>query len=164
MKRLRLWRHRISTPIRHGIEQLTLSGDPRSLPIIVALQGGELFARADHVLFIKQDDGTFIDAASGKPAPDVLASALKQVRMNNPVRGAVDAALGSLRLFAADPATRLTAAEAVFHSHDPTALPALDKAIAKETDAGVKARMEQARAAAALYFGRYQGSRPACRG
>jgi urea transport system permease protein len=137
--------------IRRGIEQLTLSGDPRSLPIIVALQAGRLFARADHVLFIKQDDGTFVEAASGKPAPDVLASALKQVRMNNPVRGAVDAALGSLRLFAADPATRLTAAEAVFHSHDPSALPALDKAIAKETDAGVKARMEQARAAAALY-------------
>ena len=91
------------------------------------------------MLFIKQDDGSFVDAATGKPAPDVMASGLKQVRMNNPVRGAVDAALGSLRLFAPDPSTRLDAAEAVFHSHDPAALPALDKALAKETDAGVKA-------------------------
>ena len=46
--------------------------------------------------------------------------------MNNAVRGAIDAAMGSLRLFAADPATRLAAAEAVFQSHDPAALPALD--------------------------------------
>ena len=88
-------------------------------------------SRADHVLFIKQDDGSFVDAATGKPAPDVMASGVKQVRMNNPVRGAVDAALGSLRLFATDPAMRLEAAEAVFHSHDPAALPALDKAIAQ---------------------------------
>ena len=49
------------------------------------------------------------------------------------------------------PATRLAAAEAVFHSHDPAALPALDRALAKETDAGVKLRMEQARAAALLF-------------
>ncbi len=54
--------------IRHGIEQLTLSGDPRALPIIAALQGGKLFARADQVLFIKNDDGTFVDAVTGKPA------------------------------------------------------------------------------------------------
>ena len=36
-----------------------------------------------------------------------MASGVKQVRMNNAVRGAIDAALGSLQLFAADPATRL---------------------------------------------------------
>ena len=137
--------------IRHGVEQLAFSGDLRALPIISALQAGKLYARADHVLFIKQDDGSFVDAASGKPAPDVMASGLKQVRMNNPVRGAVDAAMGSLQLFAPDPALRMNAAEAVFHSHDPAALPALDKAIAKETDAGVKVRMEQARAAATLF-------------
>jgi urea transport system permease protein len=137
--------------IRHGVEQLAFSGDPRALAILSALQNGKLYVRADHVLFIKQDDGSFVDAAAGKPAPDVMASGVKQVRMNNPVRGAVDAALGSLRLFATDPGARLQAAEAVFHSHDPAALPALDKALAKETDAAVKTRMEQARAAAILF-------------
>ena len=137
--------------IRHGVEQLAFSGDPRALTIISALQAGKLYVRADHVLFIKQDDGSFADAAAGKPAPDVMASGVKQVRMNNPVRGAVDAAMGSLQLFASDPARRMSAAEAVFHSHDPAALPALEKAIAKETDSGVKARMEQARAAATLF-------------
>jgi urea transport system permease protein len=137
--------------IHHGVEQLAFSGDPRALAIISALQNGSLYVRADHVLFIKQDNGSFVDAAAGKPAPDVMASGVKQVRMNNSVRGTVDAALGSLRLFASDPAMRLQAAEAVFHSHDPAALPALDKAIAKETDSAVKTRMEQARAAALLF-------------
>jgi urea transport system permease protein len=136
--------------IRRGVETLALSGHPQAAAILSALQAGRLNARADGVLFIKSDDGTFIDAASGQPAPDVMASGLKQVRMNNPVRGAVDAALGSLRLFAPDPATRLEAAEAVFHSHDPAALPALERALAREGDAGVKRRIEQARAAAML--------------
>src|ERR1700751_4355264 len=79
--------------IRQGVEQLAFSGDPRALAIISALQAGKLYGRADHVLFIKQDDGSFVDATNGKPAPDVMASGVKQVRMNNPVRGAVDAAM-----------------------------------------------------------------------
>jgi urea transport system permease protein len=137
--------------IRRGVEMLAVSGDRQAAAILSALQSGRLYARADHVLFIKSDDGSFIDAATGKPAPDVMASGLKPVRMNNPVRGAVEAALGSLRMFAPDATTRLAAAEAVFHSHDAAALPALERALGRESDPGVKRRMEQARAAAQLF-------------
>ena len=57
-----------------------------------------------------------------------MASGVKQVRMNNAVRGAVEAALGSLQPVRAAMRTRGShAAEAVFHSHDPAALPALDQ-------------------------------------
>jgi urea transport system permease protein len=137
--------------IRHGVELLAFSGDPRAAAILSAMQGGMLYARTvDHTLFVKTADGSFVDEATGKPATDVMASGLKQVRMNNPVRGAVEAALGSLRLFAPDASTRLDAAEAVFHSHDPAALPALERALAHETDANVKLRLQQARAAAML--------------
>jgi urea transport system permease protein len=130
---------------------LALSGHPRAAAILSALQANRLFARTtDKALFIKTDDGSFIDAATGEPAADVMSSGLKPVRVNNAVRGEVEAALGSLRLFAPDTATRLDAAEAVFHSHDPAALPALDRALQHESDAGVKARIEQARAAALL--------------
>ena len=73
------------------------------------------------------------------------------MRLNNSVRSAIDAGLGALRLFAPDAATRTQAAEAVFRSRDPAALPALAQAIAKETNSGVKNRMEQARAAAQLF-------------
>ncbi len=126
--------------IRQGVGMLALSGHPQAAAILSALQANRLFARTtDKALFIKADDGSFVDAATGEPAADVMASGLKPVRVNNAVRGEVEAALGSLRLFAPDAATRLDAAEAVFHSHDPAALPALDRALRQESDAGVKA-------------------------
>jgi urea transport system permease protein len=138
--------------IRQGVGLLAVSGHPQATAILSALQANRLFARtADKALFIKAGDGTYIDAASGKPAPDIMSSGLKPVRMNNAVRAEVEAALGSLRLFAPDTATRFDAAEAVFHSHDPAALPALERAVARESDVGVKRHMQQARAAALLF-------------
>ena len=55
-----------------------------------------------------------------------------------------------LTLGASDPAVRLAAAENMFRNPDAAAIGALDAAIAKETDARVKARLEQARASAVL--------------
>jgi urea transport system permease protein len=136
--------------VRRGVEELSLSGNERAAAVIGALQAGKLYWRADHALFIKRDDGTFIDAVSGAPAPDVMASGLKPVRVNNAVRSAIEGALGSLRLFSPDAAARLAAAEAVFSTHDPAAVPALDRALAKESDADVKRHMSEARAAALL--------------
>jgi urea transport system permease protein len=135
--------------IRQGVEALSVSGGPRAQIVISALQDGKLYMRPDKALFIKKDDGNFVDAATGV-ASDVMASALKPVRVNNAVRGSIDAALGALRLFAPDTSTRLAAAEAVFISRDPAAMPALNRALAKETDPAVKRRMEQARAALLL--------------
>ena len=135
--------------IRQGVEQLAASGDPRAAETIAALQDGRLYVGPGGALFVKTADG-FAEARSGEPAPDIAASALKRVRVNNPVRNAIAAALGSLRLFSPDPGLRLEAAEALFQSHDPASLPALDRALATETDPAVKTRLEQARAAALL--------------
>ncbi len=77
--------------------------------------------------------------------------ASKKLRVNNPVRGAIDDALGALRLLSPDAATRLAAAEAVFHAHDPKSLPVLDRALAREPDASVKQRLAEARAAVLLF-------------
>jgi len=136
--------------IRHGVEVLAASGNPRAAAIIAALQSGALYVRIDHALFVKTGDGKVTDAATGAAAPDVMASGLKQVRLNNGVRSAINAALGNLRLFSPDADARLQAAEAVFKSHDPAGLPGLNKALAKETDPTVKLRMQQAQAAALL--------------
>ena len=135
--------------IRHGVMALSVSGHPRAQIVITALHDGKLYMRPDKALFVKNADGTFVDAQTGAAA-DVPAGALKPVRINNTVRGAIDAALGVLRLFAPDASTRLAAAEAVFRARDTAALPALDRALAKETDPDVKNRIEQARAAAVL--------------
>jgi len=132
--------------IRHGIEALALSGDRQAGPTITALQAGTLFVTPDKALFIKQGE-TYVEARTGKPVAETPLG-LKPVRMNNAVRRAAEAAMGSLTLFSPDAAARAQAAEAVFHSRDPTALPALQRALAKEQDGGIRRTMEQARAAA----------------
>ena len=104
--------------IRQGVDQLATSGDPRAADVLGALQAGKLHVGPGQALFIKTETGV-VAADTGAPAPDVPATALKPVRVNNPVRNAVAAALGGLRLFSPDPALRLQAAEAVFQSHDP---------------------------------------------
>ena len=58
--------------VRQGIEQLAVSGDPRAAVVIGALHDGTLYANDDHVLFIQQPDGKYVDAQTGAPAPDVI--------------------------------------------------------------------------------------------
>ena len=134
--------------IRRGVEALAVSGDPRAAPVLDALQSGRLLVQPGGALFIRTPDGAIEDAATGAPAPD--AAGARPVRVNNAIRRSVDAAMGGLRLFSPDTATRAAAAEAVFKSRDAAALPALDRAIAAERDAGVRRAMQGARAAAVL--------------
>jgi urea transport system permease protein len=132
-----------------AIAALALSGNPQAAPTINALQNDALFAGPDGAVLIQTDDG-FLDARTGQKVADVDQDDLNPVRVNNSVRRAVDAALGSLNLFSASAAARAKAAGEVFISRDPAALPALARALAVEKDAAVRTVMEQARAAARL--------------
>ena len=133
--------------IRRSVDALATSGDPRAAPVLEALQAGRLVLGPDNALYIRDASGALTSARTGEPAQP---GTTKPVRVNNAVRRAVDAAVGSLRLFAPDAATRAGAAEAVFKARDAAALPALDRALAKEADPGVRRTMQQARAAAVL--------------
>jgi urea transport system permease protein len=132
---------------RRAIEALALSGNPQAAATIAALQAGTLLYGPGGTLVIKRGD-LVTDARTGAPAE--AAAALRPVRVNNAVRRAAQAAMGSLTLFSADPAERRRAAEAVFKSRDPTAIPALDRALAAERTPAIRKVMEQARAAATL--------------
>jgi urea transport system permease protein len=134
--------------IRHAIEALAVSGNKQAEPVISALQAGNLYVAPDKSLWIKNGD-TVQNARTGETVatpPDEL----KKVRVNNAVRGSIEAAMGSLTLFSADAAARQKAAEAVFTGRDPAALPALNRALAQEKDPSVRSVMEQARAAVVL--------------
>ncbi|GAC1337036.1 MAG: urea ABC transporter permease subunit UrtB [Acetobacteraceae bacterium] len=133
--------------IRRGVEALAVSGDPRAAPVLEALQAGRLLTGPGGALFIRDPAGVVTDSETGAAAPD---GPFRPVRINNAVRRTVDAAMGGLRLFSPDAATRAAAAEAVFKSRDAAALPALDRALAQEGSAGIRATMQQARAAAVL--------------
>ena len=131
-----------------AIDELAASGSPRAGAIIGALADGKLEFSESGALVIRTDAGV-VDAATGAPVaspPDDLSP----VRTNNRVRGTIDAAMGTLTLLDPDPAKRLAAAEAVFKSRDPAALPALDQALAKETRPDVKTALATARAAVIL--------------
>ncbi|MGQ7791496.1 urea ABC transporter permease subunit UrtB [Faunimonas sp. B44] len=131
--------------IEEGISALAATGSDRAAEIIGALGDRRLLVGADG-LFVRTSDGTLVAARSGLPAT-VDPAALKEVRVNNRIRRAAQAALGALTLMAPDPGRRLQAARAVFTSRDAAALPVLDEAIAKESVPQVRAAMEMARAA-----------------
>jgi urea transport system permease protein len=134
-----------------GIMDLAASGDPRATTIIESLNNNTLFMNDDNVLFIQTPDNSFVNAATGAPAPGVTADSMTQVFADIRARGVINKVLGQLQLFSPDTAIRLHAAEALFQSHDVAALPTIDKALAKETDSAVRTRLEQAQAAALLF-------------
>ena len=134
-----------------AIDTVASSGNPLAFPIISALQDGRLSADPDtKKVFITQDDGKVIDAATGA-AVDKLPENAAAVRLNNRLRRTVEAALGGLTLLSPDPAKRITAAQSVFKSHEESVLPVIDGALAKETNAAAKAAFTEARAAVLLY-------------
>ena len=134
-----------------ALNAVAASGNPRAAAIITALQNSQLVYDADSkALYIEADDNGLSDAATGAKYTGPAPADLKDVRLNNRIRGLIDAAMGALTLMSPDRATRLSAAEAVFKSRQVSAVPALKAAIAKETDPEVKRVMLQAEAAATL--------------
>ncbi len=134
-----------------GIIAVAASGSPRSEIILRALQNSQLmFSAAQKKVYIQDNAGKLFDAATGAPVAGAPPDDLDNVRINNRLRGTINTALGTLTLLSKNPDTRYKAAQTVFRSHEASALPTLEKAIAQETDASVKRALEQARAAIVL--------------
>ncbi len=134
-----------------SVNAVATSGNPEAAPIIQALQDGKLAYDPDSkALFIKADDGSLTDPATGAKFTGTAPATLKTVRLNNKIRGLIDSAMGALTLMSPDRSTRLASAETVFKSRQVSAVPALKAAIAKETDPEVRVVMLQAEAAATL--------------
>ncbi len=136
--------------IEAGVAALAASGLSVSEAVLNALADSRLSYRpSDKALFIKDPSGRWIDAATNT-APAEAPSGLKSVKLNNRVRRALEAALGSMTLMSSDPQKRIAAAEAVFKSRDANTLAALDAVIGKEADPVVRRHFEEARAAVLL--------------
>jgi urea transport system permease protein len=130
-----------------AVGDLAVSGDLRAAKIIEALQEGRLFFTAEpKKVFYRNSSGALFDAETDQVLLSVPTD-LRVVRLNNRLRGVVAAAIGTLTLLSPNPEKRMAAAQSVFKSKDAQALPALDKAIANETDPQIKTALDQARAA-----------------
>lgn len=127
-------------------------GDQRAIAVLTALKDGRLIKAPDRRVLVS-DAAKLTDPVTGAGVSDVAADAAERIRVNNRLRGAVEAALGALTLFSPDPSARLAAAQdALRHpSADQAAL--LDKALAAETDPAIRAAMEQSLSASRLFAG-----------
>ena len=134
-----------------AVGTIASSGNPLAVVIISALQDGRLSADPEtKKVFVTQPDGKFIEAATGAAVAS-LPDGIAAVRLNNRLRRTVEAALGGLTLLSPDPAKRILAAQSVLKSHDETALPVIDGALAKETNLAARQAFAEARAAILLF-------------
>ncbi len=130
-----------------ALNELPGAGLATAPDIVEALVANRLYFNGPaRKLYFADEAGKMFDAATGESA-DVMASALKKVRINNAVRRSLDAARGALTLMSPDPAKRKAAADSVFKSRDATALPLLEAALAQETVSANRKILEEARAA-----------------
>ena len=136
------------------VKELAALGDPLVNPALTALAEGNLQVRkSDSLIFITKDGGSgviLVDPVTGKDVGEALKTDVQKIKVNNGLRRIIRDSLGNLTLQSPDTATRLSAAETIYKNSDASQLDALDAAIAKEADSGVKAQMELARASAIL--------------
>ena len=137
-----------------AIDTLVATGDGRAAAVLDAfLQGNLYWRKKDKKIVIVRKSGSvyvLTDPLTSKEIGQVKKRALKKVRVNNRLRNKIRGALGGLTLLSKNPAARSKAADALFKSRAPAALPMLEQAIARETDAAVKSKMELAWAAIQL--------------
>ena len=136
------------------VNAIAAYGDSAAVPALEALVAGNLYTRKadDTVFIVKESGGNFIltDPLTGETVGEEPKGAMERIKVNNKLRRVVRSAIGGLTLMSPDAATRRAAAEAVFQSRDPEAIPLIDEALAKETDPSIAKLMREARAAAVL--------------
>jgi urea transport system permease protein len=118
--------------------------EPGLAAFVQALLDDAVKLTPTQVLVFDGEKGT-VEAATRQAA--TLPEDAEDVVNNNRMRGALQAALAALQLASPDLATRREAVAALAkQSLDESQLPLLDKALAAESDAGLKARLELMRA------------------
>lgn len=125
---------------------LAAEPDDHTAAFIQALADDTVKFKGEQVFVLK--DGQGMNPVNGQPVavpPDA-----EDVMNNNRLRGELDTALAALKLLAPNVATRRDAVAALLKEPNPALLPLLDKALAAETDAAIKAQLALAKAAAQL--------------
>jgi urea transport system permease protein len=122
------------------------AGDPGLAGFVQALLDDRVKVGPKAVWIVSEGDaGQGVDASTGAPA--AVGGDAEDVVNNNRMRGALQAVLASLRLLEADRAVREQAlAELARHPLVEAQLPLIEKALADETDAGLKATLQRLRA------------------
>ncbi|MEQ1649596.1 MAG: urea ABC transporter permease subunit UrtB [Hyphomicrobiaceae bacterium] len=133
-----------------AVEKIASSSHPNALAILEAIADRRLSVDTKAGLLLYKSGATTRDAATGQPVATPSPDALL-VRVNNRLRGQVEAALGALALTGADPEKRLQAVEAIAKAKNPSDLQRINAALKSETVPRVRASLVTTRATIQLY-------------
>ncbi len=126
-----------------AIAQAAASGDPAAQAFFQALLDDAVKVSGDKVFIVRDDQVR--EAATGAEAP--LPEDAEDVINSNRLRRELDSAMASLKLLSADPAERRQAVRELRDGADESKLPLIEKALAAEADAALKADLGLLRAA-----------------
>ncbi|WP_409456648.1 urea ABC transporter permease subunit UrtB [Rhizobium lusitanum] len=136
------------------VQNLAKTGDPKVVPALQAFSDGDLYIRkSDNQVFIAKSSGdmmALVDPLTGQAAGQEATDNLGKIKINNNLRRAVRAALGSLTLMSPDRGVRLEAAQSVLKSPSADSLEAVETALQNEKDGEIRTVLERARAVAVL--------------
>ena len=114
-----------------AIDALAASGEEAALTLLQALSNGEVHVTPDSRVIVVSEQ--LLDAATLQPL-DPAPEEYEAVVVNNRMRSKLERAIGALSLLSPERETRLASARAVEGTRDPSLLPLLQRALAKETD------------------------------
>lgn len=129
-----------------ALNQAVVAADDRTAAFLQALSEEAVKVAGDKVFIVK--DGKGHDPVSG--AEVAVPDDAEDVISNNRMRGELDSALATLRLFSRDDKVRRAAIKTLQSDADESRLPLIEKAYAAEQNAQIKAELGLVRAAALL--------------
>jgi urea transport system permease protein len=122
------------------------SADERTAAFLQALADDAVKVSGGRLFIVRDGKGT--DALTGAEA--AVPADAEDVVTNNRMRGEVDSALSSLKLFSKDDSLRAAAVRDMQKEPDESKLPLIEKALASETNASIREQLGLVRAAALL--------------
>ena len=128
------------------IDAIQDTGSPAASRFLSNWQSKDLWYRKsdDLIVTVKKESGktyTLLDITTGEPIGTAVKKDIKQIKPNSGVRALLGAALVASQLVSDDLATRKDSLDSLARDPKPEHLGPLRKAIAKESDAGLKADM-----------------------
>jgi urea transport system permease protein len=139
-----------------AVQDIAALGDSRAVAVLKAVADGSLYVTAGHHVVLAEAEGdhfkTF-DPVDHAPLGDAATDDIEKLRVNNRLRSAIDAALGSLTLVGGSLQDRLSAAQEALRHPPSDGGVVLEKALAAEKDAQVRAALALALAAVQIAGG-----------
>ena len=131
-----------------ALDRIIAASDEVALRLLEALDKENLVATSDEKVLI-QEGNVFKDPITDAPVT-VAASDIQPITLNNSLRARVAGALSGLRLQAPDRGVRERAINALLREPDASLKPLIEAARSKESDPGLKNRLDQLWALTAL--------------